>query len=111
MPGWIMPSRLTSSWVGAMPTALFARAGPRIDEPVSSAIAHVTRFAATDEPDPALELLGLRSVSYGLQNVPPNELREPPFAYSARFALAKIIAPAARRRATKVASSGARSSA
>jgi len=58
-----MPSRLMSSCVGAMPTALLARAGPRIEEPVSSAIAHVTRLAATDEPDPALELLGLRSVS------------------------------------------------
>src|SRR5687767_9353555 len=101
-----MPSRLMSSCVGAMPTALLARAGPRIDEPVSSAIAQVTRFAATEEPEPALELLGLRSVSYGLQNVPPNELRAPPFAYSARFALARIMAPASRKRVTKVASSG-----
>ena len=45
MPAWIMPSRLTSSCVGEMPTALAARAGLRIEAPVSSAIAHVTRFA------------------------------------------------------------------
>ena len=35
-----------------------ARAGLRIDAPVSSAIAHVTRFAATAEPDPELEPRG-----------------------------------------------------
>jgi hypothetical protein len=58
-----MPTRLISSCVGAMPTELFERAGPRIDEPVSSAIAQVTRFAATDDPEPELELLGDRSVS------------------------------------------------
>ena len=109
MPAWIMPSRLTSSCVGEMPTALAARAGLRIDAPVSSAIAHVTRFAATAEPEPELEPSGLRSVSYGLQNVPPNELRGIPEAYSPRFAFARMIAPAARSRATNVASSGARS--
>ena len=101
-----MPSRLTSSCVGEIPTALAARAGLRIDAPVSSAIAQVTRLAATAEPDPELEPSGLRSVSYGLQNVPPNELRGMPEAYSPRFALARMIAPAARRRATNVASSG-----
>ena len=63
MPAPIMPSRLTSSCVGAMPTALFATAGPRIDELVSSAIAQVTRFAATAEPEPALDAFGERSVS------------------------------------------------
>src|SRR6187397_910893 len=104
-----MPSRLTSSSVGAIPTLLLARAGPRIDEPVSSAIAQVTRFAPTDEPDPELEPLGLRSVSYGLQNVPPNELRGMPDAYSPRFDFARMMAPASRKRATNVASSGGRS--
>src|SRR6187399_3182961 len=102
-----MPSRLTSSCVGEMPTALAARAGLRIEEPVSSAIAHVTKFAAT--PDPELEPMGLRSVSYGLQNVPPKELRGMAEAYSPRLALARMMAPAALRRATNVASSGARS--
>src|SRR5512137_638045 len=75
MPTWIMPVRGTSSSVPLMPTALAALAGPRIDEPVSSAMAQVTRFAPTDEPEPDEEPRGIRSVSYGLQNVPPNELR------------------------------------
>src|SRR5688572_19185547 len=88
IPAWIMPSRLTSSSVGAIPTALAARAGLRIDEPVSSAMAQVTRLAATAEPDPELEPIGLLSVSYGLQNVPPNELRGMPEAYSPRLAFA-----------------------
>jgi len=95
---------------GEIPTELPARAGPRIDEPVLQRIAQVTRFAATDEPEPELEPLGLRSVSYALQNVPPYELRGlVPLAYSTRFALAKIIAPALRRRSMKVASAGGRS--
>src|SRR5437762_9078029 len=74
IPCCTIPLRLTSSSVGEIPTALPALAGPRIEEPVSSAIAQVTRFAATADPDPALEPRGLRSVSYGLQNTPPNEL-------------------------------------
>src|SRR5262245_62122066 len=109
IPCWTMPFRLTSSWVGEIPTALAALAGPRIDEPVSSAIAQVTRFAPTDEPDPELEPRGLRSVSYGLQNVPPNELLGTAEAYSPMFALARMIAPASRSRCTKVASAGGRS--
>ena len=72
-------------------------------------IAQVTRFAATDVADPALDMPGLRSVSYGLQKVPPKELRVPSVAYSARFAFARMIAPASRRRLTNVASSGGRS--
>src|SRR5215213_5925537 len=108
-PAPIMPSVLTSSLVGARPTRLLTDAGQRTDTTVSSAIAHVTRFAATDEADPALDIPGSRSVSYGLQNVPPNELRAPSTAYSARLALARMIAPASRRRATNVASSGGRS--
>jgi hypothetical protein len=46
-----------------MPTALLATAGPRIDELVSSAMAQVTRFAATADPEPALDAFGVRSVS------------------------------------------------
>src|SRR4051794_7359800 len=104
-----MPLRLTNSTVGARPTSLAASAGPRTDELDSSAIAHVTRFAATAVPEPALDALGVRSVSYGLQKVPPNALRAPPDAYSARFDLARIIAPASRSFLTNVASSGGRS--
>src|SRR5215831_7626617 len=104
-----MPTRLTSSSVPAMPTALFALAGPRIDEPVSSAIAQVTRFAPTDEPEPELEPRGILSVSYGLQNVPPKELRGTADAYSPRLDFAKMIAPASRNFLTNVESSGGRS--
>ena len=88
---------------------LFTAAGQRIDTTVSSPIAQVTRLAATDVPDPALDIPGARSVSYGLQKVPPKELRAPSVAYSAMLALARMIAPASRRRLTKVASSGGRS--
>src|SRR5690349_6068324 len=104
-----MPLRLTSSSVAAIPTELAALAGPRIDEPDSSAMAHVTRFAPTADPEPELDPRGLRSVSYGLQNVPPNELRGIAEAYSPRFDFARMMAPAARSRATNVESSGGRS--
>src|SRR3954464_11901415 len=106
MPICTMPLRLTSSSVAAIPTALAALAGPRIEEPDSSAMAHVTRFAPTDDPEPELEPRGLRSVSYGLQNVPPKELRGMADAYSPRFDLPRMMAPAARSLATNVESSG-----
>src|ERR1051325_8706755 len=108
-PAPIMPSVLTSSLVGANPTRLLTADGQRTDTTVSSPIAHVTRLAATELPDPALDMPGSRSVSYGLQKVPPKELRAPSTAYSARFALATMMAPASRSFATKVASSGGRS--
>src|SRR5262245_39700731 len=100
-----MPLRLTSSSVAAIPTELAALAGPRIEEPDASAIAQVTRFAPTAEPEPELEPRGLRSVSYGLQNTPPNELRGMADAYSPRFDFARMMAPAARSLSTKVESS------
>src|SRR5215468_12244245 len=80
-----------------------------MDPPVSSPMEQVTRFAAVDDPEPPLEVPGLRSVSYGLQNGPPKELREFGVPISPRFALATMIAPASRRRLTKVASCGGRS--
>src|SRR5215467_13457042 len=103
-PAPIMPLVLTSSFVGARPTMLLTAEGQRTDTTVSSPMAHVTRFAATDEPEPALDMPGSRSVSYGLQNVPPNALLAPSTAYSARFALARMIAPASLNFATNVAS-------
>src|SRR5689334_5571757 len=108
-PAPIMPSVLTSSLVGASPTRLLTAEGQRTDTTVSSPIAQVTRLAATELPEPALDMPGSRSVSYGLQKVPPNELRAPSTAYSARFALAMMMAPALRNFATNVASSGGRS--
>src|SRR3989441_7018015 len=108
-PAPIIPRVLTSSLVGSSPTRLFTADGQRTETTVSSPIAHVTRFAATEDADPALDMPGSRSVSYGLQNVPPKELRAPSTAYSARFAFARMIAPASRNRFTKVASAGGRS--
>src|ERR1700722_4943980 len=75
IPAPISPSRLTSSCVGAIPTTFVEAAGMRIEVPVSSPIEQVTRLADTDTPLPALETPGDRSVSYGLQTTPPNELR------------------------------------
>src|SRR5262249_836068 len=105
-PSPIIPVRLTSSTVGDNPTTLLDDEGMRIDVPVSSPIAQVTRFAATPTADPELEPLGVRSVSYALQTVPPKALRElkPP-----TFAFARTIAPAFLRRATIVVSRGGRS--
>src|SRR6266550_3655482 len=67
-PAPIIPFRLTSSSVGASPTRLLTDAGHRIDTTVSSPIAQVTRFAATELAEPALDIPGSRSVSYGLQS-------------------------------------------
>src|SRR5262245_38773781 len=101
-----MPLRLTSSCVGARPTASAFFVGCRIEPPVSSAIAHVTRFAATDDPDPLLDVPADRSVSYGLQLTPPNGLREMP---EPTLALPMMMAPASRIRLMNVASCGGRS--
>jgi hypothetical protein len=58
-----MPSALISSLVGASPTTLLTAAGQRTETTVSSPMAHVTRLAATAEPEPALDIPGSRSVS------------------------------------------------
>jgi hypothetical protein len=108
-PRWIMPEALASSRVGTTPTTSLNEAGLTIEPPVSSPIAHVTKFIETDVAEPPLEPPGSRVVSYGLHSVPPNELRAAPPAYSSRFALARMIAPALRRRSTTVASLGGRS--
>ena len=63
MPAPIIPSRLTSSCVGARPTTLAERAGMRIDVPVSSPMEQVTRLADTETPPPELDTPGVRSVS------------------------------------------------
>ena len=62
-PAPIIPSVLTSSFVGARPTILLTAAGQRTDTTVSSPIAQVTRLAATAVPEPALDMPGSRSVS------------------------------------------------
>src|SRR5262249_37461821 len=70
---------------------------------------HDPRSDATEDPEPPLEVPGVRVVSYGLQNGPPKELREFGVPNSPMFALARMIAPASRKRLTKVASLGGRS--
>src|SRR3569623_3827673 len=106
----ISPARLIRLWVATMPTRLLCAAGLRADGAVSSPIAHITRLALTAAPEPPLERPALRVVSYGLQVVPPALLRSPD-AYSPMLALARMMAPARRRRATPSASCGGRSSA
>src|SRR5579871_924911 len=106
--GWAptIPCRLTRATSGAIPTTLLLAEGLVIEPLLSSAMAQVTRLAATAEADPPLEAPGSRSVSYGSQFTPPNELRAEPPWYSAMLDLARIIAPAARSFATNVASPG-----
>src|SRR5262249_2132365 len=72
----IIPWGLTSSCVGAIPPMLLFLAGWCIDPPVSSPMEQVTKFAATEAPEPPLEVPGVRVVSYGLQKGPPKELLE-----------------------------------
>ncbi len=104
-------------------------AGTRQEPPVSSQIEQVTRLAATDTPEPELDAAcaAARSVSYGLQGLPAQVLRElpapsttasalaaPPGSplaplYSLKLALARMIAPLARSCATIVESAGAAS--
>src|SRR5262249_52714888 len=102
------PARLRRVCVATIPIRLLLAAGLRAEGPVSPPSAHITRFAATAAPEPPLDRPALRLVSYGLQVVPPNVLRSPE-AYSPMFALARMIAPACRSRATTSASRGGRS--
>src|SRR5437764_102283 len=98
----------------------FGFAGMRQEPPVVSQIPHVTRFAATDAPTPPLEKPGERSVSYGVQAAPPQVARALSvggknslagatgpaslvFVTCVAIALARMIAPLSRRRATSVA--------
>jgi hypothetical protein len=63
IPAPTIPSRLTSSSVGAIPTTLFDSEGIRIEIPVSSPTEQVTMFVDTDTALPELEPPGDRSVS------------------------------------------------
>ena len=59
--------RRTSGTVGRSPTRLWTAAGPRIDPPVSSAIATVAKLAATPEPLPLDDPLAFRFGSYAFR--------------------------------------------
>ena len=107
-----MPVRLTRPSVGLMPTTPLAPAGQTIEPSVSVPTATVARFAAAATPDPELEPHGLRSSAYGLLVWPPTALQPlddwnaRKLAHSDRFALPRMIAPAARSRSTMKASGG-----
>ncbi len=103
----MMPVRLSSPWVARNPTRLFSAAGIRIEPQVSLPIPAAAKLAATAAPVPPLEPPGTRSSWYGLR---VNPKREPmlviPYANSCMVALARMTAPASRRRVTRNASWG-----
>ena len=101
----IMPCRLTSGTVGLSPTRLCTAAGPRIDPPVSSAIATVTKLVATPEPLPLDDPLALRLGSYAFRICPPADaVLKYPAAYSPIVDFPTMTAPARRSFSTTVAS-------
>ncbi|CAM5273111.1 hypothetical protein SCALM49S_08732 [Streptomyces californicus] len=104
-----MPARLVSPVVGFTPTRQFAAAGPRIDPMVSVPTATAHRFAEAPTAEPELEPCGDRVGSYGLRVWPPRALQPAgPRIHDVLFALPSSTAPAARSRATTVASRSGR---
>src|SRR5262245_42359584 len=83
-------------------------AGWRMEPPVAEPRARGAKPAATAAADPPEEPPGTRVGSQGLRVGPKAEFSvEDPMANSSRLVLPSTIAPAARRRATAVASRGA----
>src|SRR5882724_1265390 len=101
----VMPYRLTRVKVGRNPTALQQDAGPRPEPPVSSPTEAAHRCAANATPEPLLDSPGVRSRSQGFRGMPYGGCCVPPMASSLRLSLPSIMAPAALRRVTIVASS------
>src|SRR5512139_3408626 len=64
-------------FVGTNVTTPLCVPGLRHEPPVDSQIEHVTRFAATEAPEPPLEPPVSRVESYGLQVGPPQVSRAP----------------------------------
>ncbi len=95
-----------------MPTTPHALDGETIDPSVSVPIASGAKPADRPAAEPELEPDGLRSSAYGFDVWPPSvdhplvERVDRKFAHSDRLALARMIAPAARSRATIKASGG-----
>src|SRR4051812_39170028 len=102
--------RLISPTVGLSPTMPLTAAGQVTDPSVSVPIAKRTIPAATAAPLPLDDPHGLRSSAQGFRVCPPTalhpeiELLERMFAHSLRLVLPRMIAPAARSRATSGAS-------
>src|SRR5215510_15413597 len=72
----IPPPYGRSAFVVSKLTMPVRDAGLWQDPPVCSQTEQVTRLAATDAAEPPLEPVVSRSVSYGLQVVPPHEPRD-----------------------------------
>src|SRR5690554_1209346 len=99
------PYRDTRPYVGFSPTTPQSAAGWRIDPPVSDPRAMGTAPPATTAADPPLEPPGVLSDAHGLCTGPNAELSfDDPIANSSQLVFATMTAPAARRRATTVAS-------
>src|SRR4029077_9302663 len=91
--------------VGFNPTHPQSAAGIRIDPPVSDPRAPAQSPATTAIADPPLEPPGLRVGSCGLRATPHHGLALlTPYANSCRLVFPKMMAPAARSRATAAAS-------
>jgi len=87
------------------PTTPHSEAGWRIEPPVSDPSARGTMPEATAAAEPPEEPPGTRSRSWGLRVGPNAEFSvEEPMANSSRLVLPTLMAPAALRRWTTVAS-------
>jgi hypothetical protein len=87
------------------PTRPQRAAGWRIEPPVSEPSAAGTNPAATATAEPPLDPPGVRVGSHGFRETWIDEFSvEDPIANSSQFVLPTMIAPAARSRATTVAS-------
>src|SRR5581483_9584264 len=102
--------RLTRPTVGLRPTMPLIEAGQVTEPSVSVPIAIRTRPAATAAPLPLELPQAFRSSAHGLWVCPPTALHpemewvDRMFAHSLRLVLPRMIAPAARNRATSGAS-------
>jgi hypothetical protein len=101
------PARETRPHVGRTPTTPHHAAGLRTEPPVSSPSVNAHSAAAVAIPEPDDEPPGSCSTFHGLHGWPKGNSRVPPRANSVRLSLPKSTAPAARRRATTVASAAA----
>ncbi len=101
------PARDVSPMVDRMPTSALCADGPRIEFPVSVPSPTVPSLAATAAAVPPLEPAVTRSSAYGFLVYPGRIELTVSYgenAHSARLLLARTTAPAARMRATMVAS-------
>src|SRR5688572_5510437 len=103
------PWRDTRPYVGLNPTTPLRAAGWRIEPPVSDPSAPAERPAATAAAEPPEDPPAPRVGPHGFRKGKTPAWRvADPIANSSRFVLPMIVAPAARRRETTVASYGAR---